>query len=81
MAYPYGCFERSRDVAYCYDALFETKRGFGQINNGQASISDNWLGQMTAEALVGRLNRNKLDPTEQYVHPSPSLNCHTGHYV
>ncbi|KAJ2991224.1 hypothetical protein NUW58_g2590 [Xylaria curta] len=57
--HPYGGCKRSRDLVYCYDALFETKRGFGQINNGRPSISDKWLGQMTAEALVGRITRAK----------------------
>ncbi|KAF2968662.1 hypothetical protein GQX73_g4926 [Xylaria multiplex] len=63
-AYPYGCFTRSGRLVYCYDALFETKRGFGQIYNGRPSISDNWLGQMTAEALVGRLARAEIYNTE-----------------
>ncbi|KAI0411730.1 hypothetical protein F5X98DRAFT_35758 [Xylaria grammica] len=62
--YPYGRFTRSRRLVYCYDALFEAKRGFGQINNGRPSISDNWLGQMTAEALVERLARAELYTAE-----------------
>lgn len=62
--YPYGCFTHSRRLVYCCDALFEARGGFGQINNGRPSISDNWLGQMTAEALVGRLARAELYTTE-----------------
>ncbi|KAI0103681.1 hypothetical protein GGR51DRAFT_249181 [Nemania sp. FL0031] len=64
--YPHGYFKRSGEPVYCYDALFEAKRGFGPINNGRPGISDNWLGQMTAEALVGRLARADLY-TEQYI--------------
>ncbi|KAI0874375.1 hypothetical protein GGS24DRAFT_348786 [Hypoxylon argillaceum] len=44
----------------CYHVMFETKKAF-QINDGQPTISDNWLGQMTAEALVGRLARSSFN--------------------
>ncbi|KAI0530241.1 hypothetical protein GGR58DRAFT_246506 [Xylaria digitata] len=47
---------RSRLVD-CYHVLFEAKKRFWHIHNGRPTVSDNWLGQMTAEALVGRLAR------------------------
>ncbi|GAW21429.1 hypothetical protein ANO14919_109480 [Xylariales sp. No.14919] len=50
---------RSRS-ADCYHVMFEAKKAF-QINDGQPTISDNWLGQMTAEALVGRLARSNFN--------------------
>ncbi|KAI0417220.1 hypothetical protein F5X98DRAFT_163798 [Xylaria grammica] len=50
---------RSR-LADCYYVMFEAKKAF-QINDGQPTISDNWLSQMTAEALVGRLARSSFN--------------------
>ncbi|RWA04050.1 hypothetical protein EKO27_g11055 [Xylaria grammica] len=50
---------RSRS-ADCYHVMFEAKKAF-QINDGQPTISANWLGQMTAEALVGRLARSNFN--------------------
>ncbi|KAI0966457.1 hypothetical protein F4678DRAFT_295897 [Xylaria arbuscula] len=44
-------------LAECYHVLFEAKKQFQHIYDGRPTISDNWLGQMTAEALVGRLVR------------------------
>jgi len=41
----------------CYYTLFEAKKRFQQIREGRPIISDAWLGQMTAEALAGRLAR------------------------
>ncbi|KAI0541633.1 hypothetical protein GGR58DRAFT_497823 [Xylaria digitata] len=41
----------------CYHVLFEAKKGFQRIIDGRPTISDTWLGQMTAEALVARLVR------------------------
>ncbi|KAH8162694.1 hypothetical protein CIB48_g5562 [Xylaria polymorpha] len=40
-----------------YYVLFEAKRRFQHICEGRPTISDAWLGQMTAEALAGRLAR------------------------
>lgn len=60
-------------LADCYHVIFEAKKGF-QVINGQPTISDNWLGQMTAEALVGRLARSDSDSSSQYVYiylPAP----------
>ncbi|KAI0140193.1 hypothetical protein GGR57DRAFT_439909 [Xylariaceae sp. FL1272] len=63
--YPYGRFLRPTPLLdHSYDALFEAKRGFGQFENGRPGISDKWLGQMTAEALVGRLRRKVVYLTE-----------------
>lgn len=48
-------------LVYSYRVLFETKRLFQHIDEGRPTISDAWLGQMTAEALVGRLARKATD--------------------
>jgi hypothetical protein len=43
----------------CYYVLFEAKKRFQHIREGRPTISDAWLGQMTAEALAGRLTRRQ----------------------
>ncbi|KAK5637245.1 hypothetical protein RRF57_012957 [Xylaria bambusicola] len=54
-------------LADCYHVLFEAKKGFQHIYNGRPTITDNWLGQMTAEALVGRLARAETYYESRYV--------------
>ncbi|KAI0142983.1 hypothetical protein GGR57DRAFT_372947 [Xylariaceae sp. FL1272] len=46
-------------VSDCYHLLFETKRRFHHYE-GRPHVSDAWLGQMTAEALVARLKRRRV---------------------
>ncbi|KAJ8131785.1 hypothetical protein O1611_g1835 [Lasiodiplodia mahajangana] len=58
-------------LSYCYHVMFEAKKGF-RIIDGQPTISDNWLGQMTAEALVERLGRLDFDSKSQYASLCPS---------
>ncbi|KAI0469918.1 hypothetical protein GGR56DRAFT_154996 [Xylariaceae sp. FL0804] len=51
-------YHRSRR-SDCYHLLFEAKRRFLHIHDGRPTISDAWLGQMTAEALAARLIRRE----------------------
>ncbi|KAI0394770.1 hypothetical protein F5Y17DRAFT_457682 [Xylariaceae sp. FL0594] len=44
----------------CYYTILEAKKLFQQFHEGRPVISDAWLGQMTAEALAGRLTRQEL---------------------
>lgn len=59
-------YQRPRPVD-CYHVTFEAKRQFQLIKDGQPTILDNWLGQMTAEALVGRLIRGEGYSRTRYV--------------
>ncbi|CAJ2513528.1 Uu.00g016470.m01.CDS01 [Anthostomella pinea] len=52
-------YHRSR-VSDCYHLLSETKRRFQHHHEGRPPISDAWLGQKTAEALVARLVRRPV---------------------